>query len=361
MVEKIHSGPTWLFGDGRSANAKFGAGNPKLGDHLVQDRLFRIKDISTTLLANGVISSELATSGHTGLEFRSSIPDCPANRSASITFNDLMIQIRLNQIPKINAITAPAFGYPGAETGAMLSPNAQDREMAKAMHLEALQMSKTLKDEGLGYGRCIWWPAFGGWRWQNQLSDDEAYTMLLDFWVDVLGSSEDGVMHLEFKPGDPCIDYLCTPRRAISFCHQINGLLGRKAMLLNNEVAHWYLSGYTALEMVKMTIQEELFDGFFHANSGQMLPVNLDLFIEEYEVRYGTIHPADIPIMIDWDWRWGQGSPTIVQDQQNAVSYLKNKWNGDLMIEHDIDAQGSDPYDNFVESITSFENMWNNA
>ena len=236
----------------------------------------------------------------------------------------------------------------------MISKIPADRDMARALHMEAIERSADLAASGLGANVSIWWPA-----WTSRRVDDssnppmetkEAWDTMLAFWVDVLGKTG-GNMWLEWKTGDPGIDYLMTLDLAIEFCNAVNGALGRTAMWINNEFAHILLSGIDVAEGVKMTIEAGLFSRFVHANSGQMLPDSVQSMLDS-----GT-QPEHIPILIDWDWAVGIGGQTTWDDQQKAIGLMDQAGQDIVYCEHDVNPSGQDPLKVFELSIGNRQKM----
>ena len=219
----VDSVPSWALGP-RASNPKFGGGIILGGIPDVSDRLHAVLQLSKKLGLEG--NDELRSSGHILHEIRTAIPEyMEFNAPGAVSFEVLKAGISTGQYPHWVAMTAPQFGFKGAERGGMISRNPADRKMARALHIEAINRSRELVSLGLGTGINIWWPA-----WTSRKVDDpanppmsysEARDTMLAFWVDVLDET-DGSMWLEWKPGDPGIDYLMTIENAIKFCTDVN-------------------------------------------------------------------------------------------------------------------------------------------
>ena len=352
LTQFIHSVPAWALGE-RAFSAKFGGNIVTAGIPEVSNRLLAVKKLSKRLGLKG--AEELRSSGHILHEIRTSIGKYKKHNSPmAISYHDLRSGIYNEKYPRWVAMTAPQFGFKGAERGGILSKDPADRVMAKDLHMEAIEWSQKLESEGLGAGINIWWPA-----WTARRVDDpdsppiefqKAWDMMLAFWVDVLGKTG-GTMWLEWKPGDPGIDYLMTLKLAIEFCNAVNAVLGRIAMFINNEFAHILLSGIDVAEGVKMTIDAGLFSMFVHGNSGQMLPTSIQSMLDS-----GT-QPEDIPILIDWDWAVGVGGPETWEDQQEAVGLMDRAGQEVIYFEHDVNPAGQNPANVFELSIRNFWKM----
>ena len=348
--------PLWALGE-RAFSAKFGGNVISAGIPMVKDRLLAIKRLSKRLGLKG--ENELRTSGHILHEVKTGIRAYQKyNAPTAISFNILKTGIRTGEYPTVVGFTAPQFGFKGAERGGMISRNPADRDMAKALHMESIERSADLADSGLGVNVDIWWPA-----WTARRVDDatnppmemkEAWDTMLAFWVDVLGKTG-GSMWLEWKTGDPGIDYLMTLDLAIKFCKAVNAALGRTAMWINNEFAHILLSGIDVAEGVRMTIEAGLFSRFVHANSGQMLPDSVQSMLDS-----GT-QPEDIPILIDWDWAVGVGGQTTWDDQQKAIGLMDQAGQDVVYCEHDVNPSGQDPLKVFELSIKNRQMMLANT
>lgn len=361
----VHSVPTWICGP-RPANAKFGGGDPNAGRLNVSDRLAGIKELSTKLEQGGVIQHPLLSSFHVGLEVLSDVEGAGVvNKEHAISYDSLRRGIRDGICPRVLALTAPAFGFPGVEQGSVFSPDASRVELAFRMHQEGLRRTVELASEGLGEGRYIWWPAFDSLALQNMgpnerisntlIPQSEQWSKMHDFALRLLRSIDDGVISLEFKPGDPGVDIIPTLELAMRFCKEVNGELGRKGMMLNNEWAHLLASGISITEGTRQTIAAGLFDGFVHVNSGQQLNCKLSTLLKN------SIHPADLPVLMDWDWRVGVGSPKLLADQAKAARALRmwsNLTSQTVFAEHDLHHFGTCPFAYAEDSIRSLELMW---
>lgn len=301
----------------------------------------------------------LRSSGHILHEVRTDIEAYRGyNAPTAISFADLMDGICDGKFPHWVAMTAPQFGFRGAERGGMISRNPADREMARALHIEAITRSRDLAQAGIGADINIWWPA-----WTSRRVDDpanppmgfrEAWDTMLAFWVDVLKTTG-GNMWLEWKPGDPGIDYLITLELAIKFCKAVNEALGRIAMLINNEWAHILISGINVADGTQMTVDAGLFSKFVHVNSGQKLPVSIKSLLNV------GINPEHILIGTDWDWAVGMGGQTRWDDQQKAVGVMDNAGEQVIFCEHDVNPSGLDPLIVFELSIRNRMEMLANA
>jgi len=350
-----HSVPLWTMSP-RGANPKFQAGVVLNGILPVEDRLVAVQELNNhsrtetglALLTSGHILHEVKTRNSKYGRF---------NNPDAILQTDLKEGIRRGDFPRIAAITAPAFGFPGVENGAILSPDPEKSQMAKDLHTEAIQLAQELEANGLGEGIVIWWPAFDSRR--LDLLDRNphhavgpAWEKLTDFWTEILAKTE-GTVWLEWKPCDPGVDYICTLHLAITFCRNVNRALGRKAMWINNEWAHLLMSGLTVAEGTQRTIDSDLFSGFLHVNSAQLLPRSIEKIMEQ-----GFL-PHEIGAGYDWDWAVGMGGKKRWYDQQEAVAILKGWDGGDKIIaEHDINPAGQDPVLFAQRSIQNLEKMW---
>lgn len=353
-MEIQHSLPTWIFSP-RGANPKFQAGIVLAGLPYVRDRLLAVQKLNGRLKT--ISGLPLLTSGHVLHEVKTRIRKYQRfNSPFAITQRELKAGISRGDYPRIAAVTAPAFGIPGVERGTILSSDRRKVQMAKDLHTEAIDLSQELKDDGLGEGITICWPAFDSGREdlldEKPLSFEEAWKRMVDFWVEVLDETE-GKVWLEWKPCDPGIDYICTLKLAIDFCNEVNKRLGRKAMWINNEWAHLLISGLSVEEGTQRTIEASLFTGFVHVNSSQLLPRSIEKMMEE-----GT-PIEEIGASYDWDWAVGMGGKKRWDDQQRAVSILKG-WDGGekIIAEHDINPAGQDPIAFAERSIANLEEMW---
>ncbi|MGA2417951.1 MAG: hypothetical protein ABSF55_01835 [Candidatus Staskawiczbacteria bacterium] len=357
VTQWIDSVPAWALGP-RSSNSKFGGNIILAGIPEVSERLVAVTALSRKL---GLAGDEaLRSSGHILLEVKTVNRKYQRhNAPGAISFRDLKAGIRSGKFPRWVAMTAPQFGFKGAERGGMISKNPADREMARELHLEAITRSQELADAGLGAGINIWWPA-----WASRKVDDpknppmefqKAWETMLAFWVELLRFTG-GTMWLEWKPGDPGIDYLMTLELAIKFCEAVNRALGRKAMLINNEFAHILISGISVEEGVHMTVAAGLFSEFVHANSGQRMPVRIQSLLDS-----GT-RPEDILIGTDWDWAVGVGGQATWDDQQRAIGIMdrasqKVIHQNVMYCEHDVNPSGLDPLKVFQLSIHNRRKM----
>ncbi|MBS3135564.1 hypothetical protein J4401_01230 [Candidatus Woesearchaeota archaeon] len=358
----IHSVPSWVVNP-RPANFKFGGGDPKAGYVKVSDRLKEVKSLGEEL------GLELRSSFHIGLEIRTSQPQYSEliDKPGAIGKDNLVKGIRSGRFPKVLAFTAPAFGYPGTELGAFFHPDANRRQMAEDLHVEAVSLALEFEEKGLGEGKTIIWPAGDGNPIKNIPKDlmvsnelipkSKKWGQLRDGIVNVLRrvkteTGHERKMHIEFKPGDPVLDIIPTLALAIKFCNEVNKELGWKGLWLNNEWAHLLASGITVEDGTRRTNEAGLFDGFVHVNSGQMLPVNLEQLLGK------EVHAADVPVLMDWDLAVGDGSPTITEDLAKAVKILR-QWDGETVFaEHDLHHFGADPIGYARFSITNIEAMW---
>ena len=338
----IHSVPSWALGP-RAASAKFGGNIITAGWDSVEERLRQV------LVLGKKMGLELRSSGHILHEVKTAIPEYAQHNSpGAIEFDRLVAGIQSGEFPRWVAMTAPQFGFVGAEHGGMISMEKADREMAHALHVEAITRSQTLFDMGLGANINIWWPA-----WTSRKFDDpsrppmefeEARDWMMDFWIDVLKETG-GTMWLEWKPGDPGVDYLMTLEMAIAFCNDVNQALGRMAMFINNEFAHILLSGIDVNLGVKLTVDAGLFNQFVHANSGWQLPVKIQKLLDE------GMPAQEIPMLIDADWPLGFGGETCWRDQQDAIGVMDQANQPVIYCEHDVNPAGRPPLEVFELSI----------
>lgn len=349
----VHSVPAWTLGP-RAANPKFGGNIVLDGIPEVRDRLLAIPPFSKKL--NMVGDDAILTSGHTLLEFKTGIRKYQRyNAPGSISVKDLKAGIKAGEFPRILAITAPQFGFTGAERGGMISPLIADRLMAYDLHRESIELAADLKSRGLGEGVCIWWPAFTSRKFsptgQATRPFDEARKMMVEFWVTILTAKPYGEMHLEWKPGDPGIDYLCTIKLAIEFCNDVNRALGRKAMYINNEFAHILLQGITVYRGVEQTIAAGLFTGFVHANSNLMYPIDIQTLIDRGVPVESILGGLDLDLAV------GVGDKDIWCDQQNAIGLMDGSGVPTAFCEHDLNPSGEDPFKVHELSIANVEKM----
>ena len=338
--------PAWAMGP-RAYSSKFGGDVIAGGIQLVADRLRAIKDLSNKMGLEGACS--LRSSGHLLHEVQTEIAAYKRfNSPNAIRFDMLMAGMEAGIFPRWAAMTAPQFGFPGAERGGMISKHTADRTMARDLHIEAITRSRQLTEAGFGAGFNIWWPA-----WTSRRMDDlenppmayiEANDMMLDFWVDLLRETG-AVVHLEWKPGDPGVDYIMTLSMAINFCRTVNNELGRKAMLINNEWAHVLMSGISIAQATEQTIRAGLFAGFFHANSGQKASDSID------DLLANGVPAEEILVGLDQDWPVGLLSGNAWNDQQTAIGIMDALGLPSICCEHDVNPAGQDPVKVFEFSI----------
>ncbi|MCX6723764.1 MAG: hypothetical protein NT155_01155 [Candidatus Staskawiczbacteria bacterium] len=348
----IDSAPAWAWGP-RASNSKFGGGIILAGIKKVVDRLLAVKKLSKRLGLKG--DEEVRSSGHILLEVKTEIKKYKEhNAPGAISFKELKAGIASGKFSKWVAMTAPQFGFRGAERGGMISLNKSDRIMARDLHIEAITRSQELEQAGLGAGVNIWWPAWTSRRLGNPknppMDDKEAQDLMLNFWLDVLKTTG-GTMWNEWKFGDPGSDYLMTIGQAIGFCKTLNQVLGRPAMFINNEFAHILGSGISVADGVQQTVDAGLFCKFVHANSGQRLPVSIDSLLK------AGVAPDQIPILIDWDWAVGVGGEATWKDQQEAIGIMDKTDQAVIYCEHDVNPSGLDPLKVFEMSIRNRQKM----
>lgn len=360
----IHSLPTWLFNK-RPNNGKFGGGNPGLGKTRVTERCAAIKRLSDGLLREKVIREPILTSFHTLHELRTEVRGLKDhNLAGTMTLDRLIKGIKEGRFPRVNALTAPAFGpRAGVHERCILSNRELDVSDAMWLHSEVQETAALLKKEGAGEGRAIWWPAFDAlpiddipatMTVSNELIPrSREWGRIVDFWVAVLKNG--GAVHIEYKHGDPGLDIVCTVQLAILLCQEVNKRLGRTAMLVNIEFAHALGTGETVARSMKMIIGAGLFDGFCHGNSGQRSAVRF------HDLLQKPIHPLQLPILMDWDFILGYGSPDVVEDQRNTFILLR-QWSQvndqPVICEHDIHYFSREPFANAAQSIKAAEEMW---
>ena len=348
----IDSVPSWALGL-RPSNSKFGGGIILAGIQRVDARLVAIEKMSATL---GLPKErKLRSSGHVLHEVKTKIRKYAQFNSAdAINFDVLKAGIKSGRFPEWVAMTAPQFGFKGAERGGMISSTPADRVMAHDLHKQAIEWSLELAQESLGAGISIWWPAWTSRRIGDPnnppMEFQEAWDTALEFWVNLLGSTG-GTMWLEWKPGDPGIDYWMTIELAIQFCNAVNAALGRIAMYINNEFAHVLLSGISVAQGVKQTIEAGLFSGFVHGNSGQKFPLIVQNLLE------GGTKAEDILIGMDWDWPIGEGGKAIWDDQQEAIGLMDKAGVPVVYCEHDVNPSGVDPILVFTQSVSNRTKM----
>jgi hypothetical protein len=272
--------------------------------------------------------------------------------------------------PRIAALTAPAFGWPGVEDGALLNENPSIVEMVKALHVEAIIKSKHLKSKGLGEGLAIWWLAFDSERLnhgkprEKELSREMAFQVMVNMWVEILKKAldtldvmgivvpdDEPLIHLEYKPRVPGHDYISTLELACRFCEEVNDRLNRRAAALNNEWAHLLLGGMTVKEGTETTIKRGHFTGYFHANSAELANVSWD---EKGDITDGTCGE-------DFDWFVGAGGQERWDDQQEGCRLMVHVADVDIIAEHDIDPSGDDPRDYYDRSRSNLNKMFQNV
>lgn len=113
----------------------------------------------------------------------------------AISWEDLLDGIHAGKYPKVAALTAPAFGLPGSHMGSILSLDPAAVTMARAHHIEVLERTAYLKEEGLGLGVAIWWPAFDAITRWLKVPRGEAWERLKAFWIELLRETG-GELHL---------------------------------------------------------------------------------------------------------------------------------------------------------------------
>jgi hypothetical protein len=364
MNKWVHSIPVWTLSP-RSANAKFQGGVTLAGIPSVRQRLAAIQKLSKKLSGRVVPggSEPLLTSVHMLHELKSGIREWQKHNSPwAISFRELKAGIKRGDFPRILAVTAPAFGFAGAEGGVILSSDPKKVQMAKDLCAEAANCAAELKYKNLGEQVVIWWPAFDSRRLDlldgSPLAFDEAWKRMVDFWVSLLRPSGQDKVWLEWKPSDPGIDYICTLGLAIRFCNEVNKEAGYKAMFINNEWAHLLIGGLTVAEGTRRTIEAGLFTGFVHVNSAQILPMSIENVLLE-----GCLSPAEIGSGTDWDWAVGIGSERRWVDQVEAVGLMDDATidGGTIFAEHDINPGGQDPIEYATLSINNLERMLGQA
>ncbi|MCX6721668.1 MAG: hypothetical protein NTY04_00525 [Candidatus Staskawiczbacteria bacterium] len=352
----VDSVPAWALGP-RSPNSKFDAGRITAGIPLVHNRLIAIQSLSGKLGLSG--DDALRSSAHVLHEVRTTTRKYRChNAPTAISFTELKTGIKAGKFPRWVAMTAPQFGFKGAERGGMISKVPADREMARALHMEAITWSQELAQAGLGAGINIWWPAWTSRKVDDPtdppISFDEAWDLMLKFWVDVLKTTG-GYMWLEWKPGDPGVDYLMTIDLAIKFCQAVNTELGRFAMFINNEFAHILLQGISVADGVQRTVDAGLFNKFVHGNSGQKTAVDIQQLLAA-----GT-RPEDIMIGTDHDWLVGHGGKENWDDQQKAIGIMDKAEPIIVWFEHDVNPAGLNPLVVFEQSIFNRRQMLENV
>lgn len=349
---KMHSWPAWALGP-RSAHPKFGGSITIGGIARVDTRLQVIKSNFPDDLTSCHLLHELMEDGDYA-QF---------NNPNAISWPDLVRGIEEGRYPRIAALTVPAFGIPGVENGALLSPNKDIADMYYNMHVTSILKTKWLKQQNLGEGVYIWWPAFDSQRKYHganpQFSINEAWDKLIEIWygicdevldkTDTSPAGNEPLVWLEWKPEVPGQDYINTLTRAIQFCGEVNSKVGGRVMAINNEWAHLLIGGTTVEDGTRRTIEAGLFTGFLHANSADKAIVSID--DTTGEVIEGT--PGD-----DRDWFVGAGGQNRWDDQQRAVKLLVES-DLPLIIEHDIDPGGDDPLLYYKTSRSNFEQMLN--
>ncbi|MCO6430788.1 MAG: hypothetical protein J5J00_07995 [Deltaproteobacteria bacterium] len=342
-----HSVPVWAVGP-RPRNPKFGGGRQEEAFRPVETRLHGIQKLSSQVqTASGL---PLLTSFHIGLELEIDMPYARLYSPWAIKFDRLVRGIRDGDFPRVLALTAPCFGFEGAEKGGILSTEKWLSERAYELHCAAIRHAQELAELQFGEGKVIWWPGFDSMpvgRFTEHYTVEAALERFFDFWCKVLDTTN-GQVHFEFKPGDPGIDYIRTLEGAIAFAYKVNSALGRKAMLLNNEWAHILATGISVASATARTIETGLFDGFVHVNWGERCPVNIDHLIQQ---------GLPTPVQTDWDWHVGYFQhPTEWEDQLAAVRNLL-AWRGKVFAEHDVYSQLDNPFDYVKLSIDGLEEL----
>lgn len=341
-VKVTHSLPTWVVGP-HKPHHKFG-GPATGGFASVEKRLLAIKRHFPGDL----------TSLHLGHELMSSCAD--VNGPDAIDWSGLVDGLSQGRFPQVCALTAPGFGWERVHYGAILSPFPDVRDTVRRCHIEAIERALWLKEHGFGRGYVIWWPAFDGQVRGRGLKREEAWARLRKFWTEVLRETG-GVVHLEYKPAVPAdMDYINTVHLAIAFCLQVNDALGRRAMVLNNEWAHFLIGGMPVEDGTRLTNEAGLFAGLVHVNSAELADVHYDMLTGE--LICGA--PSD-----DKDWPVGYGYGTNAggrwSDQAAAVWRLFEhaETNGitEIVFEHDLDPLGEDPFEYYAESRRNLETM----
>jgi len=320
-VEIVHSCPAWILGP-RSAHPKFAANVPAFGG---------IAQVESRLAAIAEYFPGDLTSLHVCHEVKSNLyPEL--NSPDAIDQQALIEGIDTGCYPRVAAITAPAFGHVSLLDGALLSRDQLIVQRSIDLHLEAIDLARTLKDEGLGEGVVLWWPAFdaapyplpGG----DAVSHDDvrrAWERLVDVWATILMDS-DAVVHLEWKADDPGRDYINTMPRAIRFCKAVNTALGRTAMVVNLEWAHALCAGMPVATATQLMIEAGLFTGFVHLNDAELAWVVIDN--DTGEIVEGT--PG-----YDFDWAVGS-NPKTASDCTRAMRLMLDSGHSQLILEHDI-------------------------
>jgi hypothetical protein len=352
IFDQVHSWPSWTIGP-KAAHAKFG-GNMILGGIASVDKRLR--------LINESFPHDL-TSGHFWLEIRTELRGYKhLNNKNAIYWEELVNGIDRGFYPRIAALTVPAFGIPGVEDGAALSPDPAIRKMYRKMHVDAIVKTKWLKANGLGEGVCIWWPAWDSKRMYHgklePLTSEMAWGRLVTAWLEICQAAmskldkmsivPDGPLFwLEWKPEVPGQDYLNTIGRAIRFCREVNELMGARVAAINNEWAHLLIGGTTVEDGTRQTVEAGLFTGFVHVNSADLAIVKID--DATGEVLEGC--PGD-----DRDWYVGAGGQKRWDDQRRAVALMLESGRR-LICEHDIDPAGDDPLEYYTKSRENLEKM----
>ncbi len=355
MDTKIrHSWPSWTLGP-RAAHPKFGGGMVMGGIASLDERLRLIKKTFPDDLTSGHLWHEVGTTlgAYTSYNSKDSVP-----------WKALVDGVTAGVYPRVAALTVPAFGIPGVQDGAALSPDPTIRQMYFNMHVDSILKTQWLKAHGLGEGIYIWWPAWDAQRkYHGDLaaaprSPKEAWDLLVSTWAKIYQAvmaeldkekiNPGGpLVWLEWKPEVPGQDYINTIGRAIRFCKEVDQKAGGNVFAINNEWAHLLIGGATVAEGTRQTIEAGRFTGFFHANSADLAVIEIDEATGA--ILKGT--PGD-----DRDWYVGAGGQERWADQQKAVA-LMLKTGKPLICEHDIDPAGDDPVEYYTQSRNNLEEM----
>jgi hypothetical protein len=167
QTQVVHSWPAWTLGP-RAAHAKFGGSTIIGGIASVDQRLRIIKSTFPDDL----------TSGHLWHEFGTNLGAyAPFNSKDAVTWFDLVKGIEAGYYPHVAALTVPAFGIPGVQNGALLSPDPTIARMYYDMHFDGIVKSKRLKAQGWGLGVYISWPAWDSRRMYHDKNPHSARRM----------------------------------------------------------------------------------------------------------------------------------------------------------------------------------------
>lgn len=341
QVEVIHSCPAWTQSP-RSPHGKFGGNTLTGGFESVADRLRAIK----RAFPND------RTSLHSGHELVTEVFE--HNNPGAITFGDLNRGMDNGDYPGLVIITAPAFGWPGVQQGAILNADAAIRQTVHDLHKEAIVRTQELRGLGYELEDPIWWPAWDGRSHAHgdrcTLTREQALPRLRDFWVELLEETN-GCINLEFKPAVPADeDYLNTLFLALAFAQEVNENLGRIGVKILNEWAHLLIGGMPVEEGTRITISSGLGGLYAHVNSAELAMVRHN--------KYGDVTagaPSD-----DKDWAVGDGGPERYIDQELAVDLMVAhalKTGKPIIAEHDIDPAGEDGIEFYRRSRTAFDEM----